>query len=198
MASSCTVHVCTNGACRRDGAHAALVELEELAQLTAGDCSIIEHGCFGLCGRGPNISIERDDGNEEIISGVRGTEQTLQVIRRATGVDIAASATLLARLTGMRRVSAWEQELMEVQTVVDVLDVAPPAQRASAGGQQRYSNALARVERVLGEAPADAHPRRLAEAIRRQVVAARDGRPASPEVEDIYADDPSTWPDDNR
>ena len=44
--------------------------------------------------------------------------------------------------------------------------------------------------------PADAHMRRLAEAVRRQVVAARSARPPSPEVAEVYVDDPETWPDD--
>ena len=80
--------------------------------------------------------------------------------------------------------------------IVDVLDVASAAQRASADAQRRYDTALSRVDQVISETvDVDAHPRRLAEAIRRQVLAARSGRSPSPDVEDVCADDPRTWPD---
>ena len=50
------LHVCTNGPCRRDGAHATLVELEELARHVS--LGVERYNCFGLCGRGPNVSID--------------------------------------------------------------------------------------------------------------------------------------------
>ena len=96
----------------------------------------------------------------------------------------------------MRRVRELEHELAEAQAEVDVLDVSTLAQRAGADAQRRYDAALARVARVLAEAPAEAHPRRLAEAVHRQVLAARELRPLSPEVEDVEVDDPETWPEE--
>ena len=41
---------------------------------------------------------------------------------------------------------------------------------------------------------ADGLDRPRADAVRRQVVAARAGRPPSPDVEDVYVDEPDTWP----
>ena len=84
----------------------------------------------------------------------------------------------------------------KAQETIDVLDVSSLEARASDACQRRYDDALARVDSVLREAPSDVHPRRLAEAIRRQAVAARACRPISPEVEDVVVDDPSTWPHD--
>ena len=131
-----------------------------------------------------------------MISGARTTNQSLDIIHKASGVRPAAGEPLLARLRELRHVSRLEQELAKAQEVVDVLDVSSMATRAGDACQRKYDNALARVDKVLSDAPVDAHPRRLAEAIRRQVVAAKAGRPASPEVEDVAVDDPDTWPDD--
>ena len=142
------------------------------------------------------MSIDWSDGKEEMHSGVRTLEQSIKLIDRATGVRPEASGALVTRLQALRRVSAWEQALAEAQTIVDVLDVSSLSVRASADCQRRYDRALAFVDKVLGEAPTDAHPRRLAEAVRRQVVAARGGRPVSPEVEDVLVDEPDTWPDE--
>ena len=190
--------MCTNGGCLRKGARATLVELEELASLIepTGACTVAEYNCFGLCGRGPNVSIDWDDGTEEMNTGVRGTEQSLEIIHKATGAQLEVTGPLSTRLRKLRRVSGWEQALVDAQTVVDVLDISSLEQRASANCQREYDGALAHVDRVLAEAPASAHPRRLAESIRRQIVAARAGRPPSPEVEDVLADDPETWPDE--
>jgi hypothetical protein len=196
---ACKVHVCTNGSCRQLGAHATLVELEELASLVepTGVCTVAQYNCFGLCGRGPNVSIDWEDGRTEMTSGVRTTDQSLNVIRKATGVQPKPSGSLITRLQELRRVSNWEQMLGKAQEIVDVLDVSSMERRASAPLQLKYDDALAQVDHVLREAPADAHPRRLAEAVRRQVIAARACRPPSPEVEDIFVDDPETWPDDD-
>ena len=193
-----TITVCTNGPCRGNGAQATLKELEELASLVepAGSCNVVQYKCFGHCGRGPNVSIGREGGHQEMVHRVCSTDMSLGIIHRASGVRLKPDPPLAARLQYIRRVAGLEQELMEVQADMDVLDVSPLAQRSSADGQKRYDNSLARVDRVLQESPANAHPRRLAEAVRRQVVAARAGRPASPEVEDILADDPDTWPGD--
>ena len=198
MAQVTTLHVCTNGPCRNNGGHVTLVELEELANLVqpAGACTVARYNCFGHCGRGPNVNINRANGSQMMMHGVRSTEQALDVIERASGVRPKATGPLAARLQELRRVSAMEQELTEVQAAIDVLDCSPAAQRASAKCQQQYDHALARVDRVLSDSPKDAHPRKLAEAIRRQVVAAKAGRSASPEVEDVLADDPGTWPED--
>ena len=88
---TCKVHVCTSGACRNDGAHATLVELEELANLVEG-CSLAQYNCFGLCGRGPNVSIDWDDGSSEMVSGARTTNQSLDIIHKACGVRPLAVA----------------------------------------------------------------------------------------------------------
>ena len=127
---------------------------------------------------------------------MRTLELSLDVIQQATGTRPPASGPLLERLQRRRWVSVWEQELAKAQELVEVLDVAPPARRASADCQLKYNDVLARVDRVLSEAPAGAHPRALAAAVRRQVVAAMGGRPPSPEVEDILVDEPDTWPED--
>ena len=194
---TCKLHVCTSGACRGQGAHTTLVELEELVKLgDAALCSVEQYNCFGLCGRGPNVSIDWDDGSSEMVSGARTTNQSLDIIHKACGVRPAAGEPLLARLRELRHVSRLEQELAKAQEVVDVLDVSSMATRASDACQRKYDNALARVDAVLNDAPLDAHPRRLAEAVRRQVVAAKACRPASPEVEDVEVDDRDTWPDD--
>ena len=118
-------------------------------------------------------------------------EQALDIIERAT--LMRPEANVMARLQELRRMCAWEEVLATAQTLVDVLDVRPLAHRASIECQQKYDTTLARVDEVLREAPPDAHPRRLAEAVRRQVVAARAGRPPSPEVADVLVDDPSSW-----
>ena len=188
------LHVCTNGPCRRDGAHATLVELEELARHVS--LGVERYNCFGLCGRGPNVSIDYADGREAMHHGVRSTRQSLDIIERAAGVRPEVDDALASRLSELRSASGLEQQLAEVQELVDVLDCKPPAQRASAECQRQYDGALARVDAVLREA-SDGHPlRRLADAVRRQVVAARAGRPPSPEVEDVYVDEPETWPRD--
>ena len=193
---TCKVHVCTSGACRGDGAHTALVELEELVNIggESGICSVEQYNCFGLCGRGPNVSIDWDDGSTEMVTGVRTTEQSLDIIHKATGVRPAANGPLLARLQDLRRVSRLEQDLAKAQEILDVLDVSSEARRASEACQRKYDGALALVDSVLSEASADAHPRRLAMAVRRQVLAARACRPVSPEVEEVLVDDPDTWP----
>lgn len=189
------VQVCTNGACRNDGAHATLVELEELVKLVDGaGCRLEQYNCFGLCGRGPNVSIDWNDGSTQMFSGARSTEQSLDIIHKASGVRPDASPALLARLQDLRRVSKLEQALAKAQEIVDVLDVSSVERRASEACQRKYDSALARVDAVLSETPADAHLRRLAEAVRRQVIAARACRPVSPEVEEVEVDDPSTWP----
>ena len=186
------LHVCTGGACRRDGAHATLVELEELASHVS--LGVERYNCFGLCGRGPNVSVDFADGREDMHHGVRSTRQSLDIIERATGARPEVDDAHATRLSELRRSSRLEQQLAEVQELVDVLDCKPPAQRASAGCQRQYNGALARVDAVLREVPASHRP--LADAVRRQVVAARAGRPPSPEVEDVYVDDPDTWPRD--
>ena len=189
------LHVCTNGPCRRDGAHATLVELEELARHVS--LGVERYNCFGLCGRGPNVSIDYADGREAMHHGVRSTRQSLDIIERATGARPEVDDAHATRLSELRRASGLEQQLAEVQELVDVLDCKPPAQRASAECQRQYDGALARVDAVLRDVPAShGQLRRLAEAVRRQVVAARAGRPPSPEVEDVYVDEPETWPRD--
>lgn len=194
------VHVCTNGACRRNGARATLAELEELANVScpAGRCTIAEYNCFGLCGRGPNVSIDWSDGRKEMNCGVRSTDQSIALLQRATGVQLATSRVPVAKLKAIRRVSGWEQALADIQSLVDVLDVKPQSQRASAACQSEYDSALARIDTMLTEVqpaePAQKHLKPLAEAIRRQVVAARAGRSPSPEVEEVDAEDPDTWP----
>ena len=162
----------------------------------AGGCSLAEYNCFGLCGRGPNVSIEWDDGRTEMFTGSRTTEQSLDIVHKASGVRPAATGPLLARLQELRRVSKLEQQLAKAQEILDVLDVSSVERRASDACQRRYDGALALADSVLSDAPADAHPRRLAIAVRRQVVAARACRPISPEVEEVVVDDPSTWPGD--
>ena len=189
------IHVCTNGVCRRDGSRATLVELEELASIVDGRGRVVEYNCFGLCGRGPNVNIEYADGRTEMRSGVKTLEQSLAVIEQAYGVRPQASDAAAARLLEHRRVSQWEEQLAKAQGIIEVLDVSSSAKRASADGQRQYDAALAHVDQVLAEVAAGSHPRRLAEAIRRQVLAARSGRPPSPEVEDVQADDPDTWPE---
>ena len=126
--------------------------------------------------------------------GVRSTRQSLDIIERAAGVRPEVDDALATRISELRRVSGLEQQLADVQAEIDVLDCKPPAQRASAGCQRQYDEALARVDAVLREVPAS--HRQLADAVRRQVVAARAGRPPSPDVEDVYVDDPDTWPRD--
>ena len=118
----------------------------------------------------------------------------MHILHQATGVRLEADTALTTRLQQLRRVSEWEQALAEAQTMADVLDISSPSVRASDASQARYDIALALVDAVLSEAPTDAHPRRLAEAVRRLIVAARDGRPASPEVVDVRVDEPDTWP----
>ena len=186
------LHVCTGGACRRDGAHATLVELEELARHVS--LGVERYNCFGLCGRGPNVSVDFADGREDMHHGVRSTRQSLDIIERATGARPEVDDAHATRLSELRRSSRLEQQLAEVQELVDVLDCKPPAQRASANCQRQYDDALARVDAVLREVPASHRP--LADAVRRQVVAARAGRPPSPDVEDVYVDEPDTWPRD--
>lgn len=195
---TCVVHVCTSGACRSDGAHATLVELEELARLVgdAGGLRVAQYNCFGLCGRGPNVSIDWDDGATEMFMGMCTVEHSLDVIHKASAARPKATEPLMARLQELRRVSRLEQDLAKAQETIDVLDVSSVEARASDACQRRYDDALARVDSVLREAPADVHPHRLAEAVRRQAVAARACRPVSPEVEDVVVDDPSTWPHD--
>ena len=199
--STCTIRVCTNGACCRDGARATLVELEELYNHVgdAGRCAgIVEINCFGLCGRGPNVSIDTSDGRETMNTGVRSTKQSIDIIQKATGKPVRVSDALATRLRELRCTSKLEQALAEAQEIVDVLDISSAAARASAACQAKYDRALALVDGVLKEAPAAAHPRRLAEAVRRQVVAERSGRPVSPEVEDVRVDEPETWPNEDR
>ena len=164
--------------------------------LVDGGCSLAQYDCFGLCGRGPNVSIDWDDGSQEMFTGARTTDTSLDIIHKASGVRPAANGPLLARLQELRRVSRLEQELAKAQEIVDVLDVSSVERRASDASQRRYAKALALVDAVLSDAPADAdaHPRRLAEAVRRQVMAARACRPVSPEVEDVVVDDRDTWP----
>ena len=197
---TCKVHVCTSGSCRNLGSHTTLMELEELMTLVegAGRCSVAEYNCFGLCGRGPNVSIDWDDGGTEMFTGSRTTEQSLDIVHKATGVRPTATEPVLARLQELRRVSRWEQDLMKAQEVIDVLDVSSMESRAGERCQRRYDDALALVDSVLSDAPADAHPRQLAVAVRRQVIAARACRPVSPEVEEVVVDDPSTWPGESE
>lgn len=129
-----------------------------------------------------------------MVSGVGSTERSLAVVEQATGVRPYCEPELIARLQEMRHATRLEQELAEAQAIIDVLDVSTPAQRMTAESQLRYDAALKHVDTVLAEAAAEAHLRRLAEAVRRQVVAARELRPFSPEVEDVEVDDPDTWP----
>ena len=124
---------------------------------------------------GPNVSIDYADGREAMHHGVRSTRQSLDIIERASGVRPEVDDGLATRLSELRRASGLEQQLAEVQELVDVLDCKPPAQRASAGCQRQYDGALARVDAVLREVPASHRP--LADAVRRQVIAARAGRP---------------------
>ena len=126
---------------------------------------------------------------------MRTTEQMIDIVHRATGARLDVRDELATKLQGLRRVSEWEQALNDAQTILDVMDVSSPTMRASAACRIRYDEALALVDGVLSEAPTEAHPRRLAEAVRRQVVAARAVRPVSPEVEDVRVDEPSTWLD---
>ena len=128
--------------------------------------------------------------------GVRSTRQSLDIIERATGARPEVDDAHATRLSELRQTARLEQQLAEVQELVDVLDCKPPAQRASAGCQRQYDEALARVDAVLREVSDGQSLRRLADAVRRQVVAARAGRPPSPDVEDVYVDDPDTWPRD--
>ena len=211
---TCVVSVCTGGACGQDGSRATLAEIEELASIIGdGSCTIEEYNCFGLCGRGPNVSIDWSDGKEEMTNRVRSTKQSIDILHKATGVRLAPDGELAAKLHALRRVSSWEQSLAKAQTIVDVLDVSSASHRSSAEGQRKYDSALELVDAVLSEASSWASTvgdeanhevtrrRRavgcLAEAVRRQVVAARSGRPVSPEVEEVYVDDPSSWPDPN-
>ena len=193
---TCKVHVCTSGSCRDLGSRATLVELEDLMALVegrAGSCS--EYNCFGLCGRGPNVSIDWDDGSSEMFTGAHTAEQSLDIIHKATGVRPTATEPVLARLQELRRVSRLEQDLMKAQEIVDVLDISSAESRTGEACQRRYDGALALVDSVLSDAPADAHAhRQLAMAVRRQVIAARACRPVSPEVEEVVVDDPTTWP----
>ena len=189
---------CTSGSCRNLGSHATLVELEQLVNLVdTAQLSVADFNCFGLCGRGPNVSIDWDDGSTEMVTGVRTTAQSLDVIHKASGLRPAATAPLLARLEGLRHVSRMEQQLAKAQEIVDVLDVSSVERRASEASQSKYASALALVDAVLSEAAAtdNAHPRPLAAAVRRQVIASRACRPISPEVEDVVVDDPDTWPE---
>lgn len=82
---TCKVHVCTGRSCVQDGAHATLLELEELAEVAniGGCCTIAQFDCFGLCGRGPNVSIDWDDGSEEMETAVRDSRRMLNIVRRA-------------------------------------------------------------------------------------------------------------------
>ena len=129
-----------------------------------------------------------------MFTGVRTIDQSLDIVHKASGVRPATSSPLLTRLQSVRRVAKLEYELAKAQEIVDVLDVSSEERRASDACQARYASALALVDSVLSEAPADAHPRPLAVAVRRQVIAARACRPISPEVEDVVVDDPDTWP----
>ena len=185
-----SISVCTSGACWQDGAQATLIELEELASMTGGMCKVHEYSCFGRCGHGPNASIDWSDGTEQMCTGLRSLEKSVATIKRATGSrQEVGDPALLARLTELRRVSNLEQQLMSVQSVVDVLDCMPSS-KGSASSIAKLDAALAKVDGVIAAA-GDAHPKLLAQAVRRQVLAARDGRPLSPATADVCADDPA-------
>ena len=183
------ISVCTSGACWQDGAQATLIELEELASVAGGTCKVHEYSCFGRCGRGPNASIDWSDGTEQMCSGLRTLEKSVATIKRATGRRQVGDTALLTRLTELRRVSNLEQELMSVQSDLDVLDCMPSS-KSSASGIAKLNAALAKVDGVIAAA-GDAHPKLLAQAVRRQVLASRDGRPVSPGTADVCADDPA-------
>ena len=58
--------------------------MEELARHVS--LGVERYNCFGLCGRGPNVSIDYADGREAMHHGVRSTPQSLDIIERAAGV----------------------------------------------------------------------------------------------------------------
>ena len=158
--------------------------------MTGGMCKVHEYSCFGRCGHGPNASIDWSDGTEQMCTGLRSLEKSVATIKRATGSrQEVGDPALLARLTELRRVSNLEQQLMSVQSVVDVLDCMPSS-KGSASSIAKLDAALAKVDGVIAAA-GDAHPKLLAQAVRRQVLAARDGRPLSPATADVCADDPA-------
>ena len=182
-----TIHVCMSGSCWDDGSKSTLVELEELASVVGG-CTIMEASCYGHCGHGPNALIERDNGREKMCNGLRSVENNVGAIKLATGRQPTLDKALHARLKLLRRVSGLEKKLMDAQMVLEVLECSP-AQLGTPAARKKLDKALALVDGVIQEA-GDAHPQLIARTVRRQVVALREGRPASPSSADITADDP--------
>ena len=181
------IHVCQVGSCRREGAEAVLLEIEELSK--GLDCSVQSSGCLGACGQAPNAVVVKKRGSEAgDFYAQRGGKQTLHtrlddveksaaVVREATGqAPSLDDPGLRQRLTAARQLRVRKQAKGETKwnlamagMAEQLVSTADPDDRLqlqfehailsrSAGAWEQALRSLVAVEEVVG-----AHPEVLLE-----------------------------------
>ena len=86
------IYVCQSGTCRSKGSDAALVEIEELANLV-GDCQVETTGCFGYVSQGPAVLTttrkkkQRHQNKNLIHFKVNTFEKSADVVKVVTGKE---------------------------------------------------------------------------------------------------------------
>jgi hypothetical protein len=181
------IHVCQVGSCRREGAEAVLLEIEELSK--GLDCSVKSSGCLGACGQAPNAVVVKKRGSEAgDFYAQRGGKQTLHtrlddveksaaVVREATGISpVLDDPGLRQRLTAARQLRVRKQAKGETKwnlamagMAEQLVSTADPDDRLqlqfehailsrSAGAWEQALRSLIAVEEVVG-----AHPEVLVE-----------------------------------
>ena len=106
--------VCQAGTCRRHGAEAVIMEIEELVDAVGpNSCSVEASGCLGLCRKAPNAVIIDDDGREEEFTRLKSLDRTIEVVKSATGeIPNMANPEMQVRLRAVRAMRAREEALL--------------------------------------------------------------------------------------
>ncbi|CAN0356629.1 unnamed protein product [Ectocarpus sp. 6 AP-2014] len=84
MSTKGTVHVCTNTSCRKAGSRWTVDTFRAFAP--PGDIKVLETGCQGRCGLGPNILTRP---SEEVYNGVAQPATVAAIIEIDFGVPVA-------------------------------------------------------------------------------------------------------------
>jgi hypothetical protein len=84
------IFVCQSGTCRSKGSDAALVEIEELANLV-GNCTVKSTGCIGYCNQGPAVEAWSRNlwGSKvrKVFTKVNSINKSADIIKFCTGID---------------------------------------------------------------------------------------------------------------
>ena len=108
------IHVCQSGSCRRNGAEAVLLEIEELANSLPVPCTVHAVGCVGACSEAPNAIVVKKRGrrvlDETLHTRLEDVKKSAVMVHKATGQKPALDdPAVQQRLTKARQLRVRQQ-----------------------------------------------------------------------------------------